>query len=68
MAKIINIDGGLYYLQKASTIVKSNRKIYTNQTASEKAERENKKFYDSLPPCKHSKKRVYHLHKKGLIK
>lgn len=67
MAKIININGGLYYLQKASKISKSNRKIYANQTASEKAQRADKKFYDSLPK-KQGSKRVYHLHKKGLIK
>ena len=66
--KIANIKGCLCYVKKASTVKKSNRKIYTNQKASEKAERENKRFYDSLPPCKHSKKRVFHLHKKGLIK
>jgi len=67
MAKIINVDGCICYLKKASTINKSNRKIYKNQKASEKAERADKKFYDSLPTCKHSKKRVYHLHKKGLL-
>lgn len=66
--RIANIKGCLCYVKKASTINKSNRKIYANQTASEKAQRAETKFYDSLPPCKHSKKRVYHLHKKGLIR
>lgn len=65
--KIANIKGCLCYVKKASTINKSNRKIYANQTASDKMKRGNKDFYESLPSVKHSKKRVYHLHKKGLL-
>lgn len=65
--RIKTIKGCVCYVQKASTIKKSHCKIYVNQTAKEKFERGNTKFYDSLPTVKHSKKRVYHLHKKGLL-
>ena len=66
--KIVNINGGLYYVRQASSIVKNNRKIYKNCSGIEKFERATNKYYNELPQTPHKKKRVYHLHRKGLIR
>lgn len=66
--KIVNINGGLYYQRQASSIVKSNRKIYKNCSGVEKFKRATDKYYEELPQTKHSKQRVRSLYKKGLIR
>ena len=65
--KISNVKGCVCYVKSAGKLEKSNRKIYKNQTAKEKCIRANNKFFEGLPTVKHTKKRVYHLHKKSLI-
>lgn len=66
--KIANVNGCLCYVHKASTIQKSNRKIYKNNSGIEKFKRGEEKFYNSLEKTSHTKKRVRSLHKKGLIR
>jgi hypothetical protein len=65
--KISIIKGCVCYVKSAGKLQKSNRKIYDKQTAKEKCARAENKFYDGLPKVKHTKKRVYHLHRQGLI-
>jgi hypothetical protein len=66
--KVVNIKGCICYQIKASTIQKSNRKIYKNNTGVEKYKRGEEKFYNSLEKTSHTKKRVRSLYKKGLIR
>lgn len=66
--KIAKINGCLCYIQKSSTIQKSNRKIYKNNSAIEKYKRANDKFFNGLEKTSHTKKRVRSLYKKGLIR
>lgn len=66
--KIANIKGCICYVQKSSTIKKSNRKIYKNCSGEEKYKRGVEKFYNSLEKTSHTKKRVRSLHRKGLVK
>lgn len=65
--KISTIKGCVCYVKSAGKIEKSSRRIAEKNTETAKFARANDRFYDSLPQTKHTKKRVYHLHKKSLI-
>ena len=65
--KISIVKGCVCYVKSAGKDEKSNRKIRVNCTAKEKRQRAEEKFFNDLPKVKHSKQRVFHLHKKGLL-
>jgi hypothetical protein len=64
--KVVNYKGCVCYQIKASSITKSNRKIYKNNSGVEKYKRGEENFYNSLEKTSHTKKRIARNSKKRL--